>query len=104
IYLDSSKSQVYEQQRQALINAGKAHYDHGDFEEALAVFEKTIHFDPDYKEAYAEKGRTLDKLLRHKEARAAFRSASNIASPSQSIQSIEQKTTWLYKEPFRYDL
>ena len=103
IYLDSSTSQVYNEQRETLLKKGKALYDLGRFEEALAVYEQVISFDPAHKDVYVEKGKTLDKLARHKEARAAFRAAPKVASPSQSLQSIAQKTTWLYKEPFRYD-
>jgi len=67
------------------------------------VYETVISFDPQNKNGYTEKGKTLDKLKRHKEAHTAYKAASNLPGPAQSIQSSAQKTTWLYKEPFRYD-
>jgi len=101
IYLDSSKTQAFDQQRQELMNRGKMLFDLGDFEEALAVYTKAISFDPHFKDGYVGKGKTLDKLKRYKEARAAFQAAHSIVSP---IQPIAQNTSWMYKEPFRYDL
>src|SRR5260370_18939981 len=101
IYLDSSKTQAFDQRRQKLINRGKVLYDLEDFEEALVAYTKAISFDPHFKCVYEGNGKTLDNLKRYKEARAAFQAAHGIVSP---IQPIAQNTSWMYKEPFRYDL
>lgn len=101
IYLDSSKTQAFDQLRQMLMNRGKALFDLGDFEGALVVYTKAISFDPHFKDGYEGKGKTLDKLKRYKEARAAFQAAHGVVSP---MQPISQNMSWMYKEPFRYSL
>jgi hypothetical protein len=60
-----------------------------------------ILFGCNIKDAYTWKGKTLDMLKRHKEARAAFLAASKAMSANPPI---EERSSWMYKEPFRYDL
>lgn len=59
----------------------------------------TILFDHNNKDAYMGKGKTLDKLKRHKEARTAFLVASQLAG----TKPPEQKMSWMCDEPFRYE-
>ncbi len=82
------------------IDKGNSLYGFGRYEDALVIYELAILFDQDNKDVYTGKGKTLDKLNRHKEAREAFLAASRLV---RAKPLSEQKTSLMSDEPFRYE-
>ncbi|HEV2385789.1 MAG TPA: tetratricopeptide repeat protein [Candidatus Acidoferrales bacterium] len=75
-------------QAQALFTQGGAAFDKGDYQPALALYDKALQIDPNYQLAYANRGGALRRLGRTQEALASLNKALEL----------NPKDVWAYDE------
>ncbi len=92
--LDSKYTGAFVDKETPLVAQGKACYEQGDYQQALAIFEQVIQFNPDNKDAQKARLKVLRKLEQIAEEK-------RIAEHKQKLLLSED--SWLCEEPFRYD-
>ncbi len=93
--LDPNYRGVFAHKEAPFITQGKACYEHGNYQQALAIFEQVLQFNPDNKDAQTAKLKVLHKLEQIAEEK-------RIAEHKMRLTT--NNSSWLYKEPFRYEL
>jgi tetratricopeptide (TPR) repeat protein len=92
--LDLNYRGIFAHKEAPLITQGEAFYEHGDYQQALAIYEQVLQFNPDNKDAQTAKLKVLHKLEQMAEEK-------RIAENMQRL--VTNNSSWLCKEPFRYD-
>jgi tetratricopeptide (TPR) repeat protein len=92
--LDPNYRGVFAHKEAPVITQGEAFYEHGDYQQALDMYEQVLQFNPDNKDARTAKKKVLYKL-------------EQIAEEKRVAEHLKSLTTnnssWLCEEPFRYD-
>ncbi len=92
--IDPNYRGVFADKEAPLITQGEAFYDHGDYQQALAIYEQVLQFNPDNKDAQTAKMKVLHKLEQIAEEK-------RVAEHMKSLTA--NNSSWLCEEPFRYD-
>lgn len=85
---------VFADKETPLISQGEASYEQGDYQQALAIYEQVLQFNPNNKDAQTAKMKVLRKLEQIAEEK-------RIAEHKQKLLSND--SSWLCDEPFRYE-
>lgn len=92
--LDPNYKGVFAHKEVPLITQGEAFYEHGDYQQALAIYEQVLQFNPDNKDAQTAKMKILYKL-------------EQVAAEKRIAEHLKRRTTdnspRLCEEPFRYE-
>jgi tetratricopeptide (TPR) repeat protein len=93
--LDPNYRGVFAHKEAPLITQGEAFYEHGDYPQALDIYEQVLQFNPDNKDAQTAKMKVLYKLEQIAEEKRIDENMQRL---------ITNNSSWLCKEPFRYEL
>ena len=92
--IDPNYRGVFADKEAPLITQGEAFYDHGDYQQALAIYEQVLQFNPDNKDAQTAKMKIRYKLEQIAEEKRVAEHLKGLTTNNSS---------WLCEEPFRYD-
>ena len=85
---------VFADKEAPLITQGEAFYEHGDYQQAQAMYELVLQFNPNNKDAQTAKKKVLHKLEQIAEEKRI----------AEHLKSLTTNNSWLSNEPFRYEL
>jgi tetratricopeptide (TPR) repeat protein len=92
--LDPNYKGVFAHKEAPLITQGEAFYEHGDYQQAHAMYEQVLQFNPDNKDAQTAKKKVLNKLEQIAEEKRI----------AEHLKSLTTNNSWLCEEPFRHEL